>query len=187
MVFIVESLKKFKEIGAIAPSSSSLAQTMITSAQLKLDSNVVEIGPGTGIFTQKILENIPAHQYLGIEINSKFITHLRRNHPNAQFFCDSAQNITKILDANDRDKCDRIICGLPWTNLPPNSQKEILIELHKSMKEEALLTTFAYTGFSQLPQGRAFYKLLKKTFSKVEKTKTVVKNLPPAFIYICRK
>jgi len=47
--------------------------------------------------------------------------------------------------------------------------------------------TFAYGGIHLLPKARAFRKELENHFSKISKTRTVWRNLPPAFAYQCRK
>ena len=47
--------------------------------------------------------------------------------------------------------------------------------------------TFAYLQGLLLPAGQRFKDKLAQSFSKVEKSPTVWRNLPPAFVYRCTK
>ena len=57
-MFILEYIKNPKAIGAIAPSSSYLANKMVESINFKNAKCIVEYEPGTGVFTEKILSRI---------------------------------------------------------------------------------------------------------------------------------
>ena len=68
--FLREFLSRPATIGAIAPSSTFLAKTMIESLPLSQATAVAEYGPGTGIFTEQILREISADtKFFAIEIN----------------------------------------------------------------------------------------------------------------------
>ena len=56
--FINELVKNENQIGAIAPSSKYLAQKMLAKIDFSTDLNIVELGPGTGVFTSKLLKRI---------------------------------------------------------------------------------------------------------------------------------
>ena len=57
-------------IGAIWPSSPALAAAMLESLPLESARVVVELGPGTGSFTEFILPRIgPDGAYLAVEKN----------------------------------------------------------------------------------------------------------------------
>ena len=45
--------------------------------------------------------------------------------------------------------------------------------------------TFAYWQGLALPAGQRFASRLRSTFSRVQRSPTVWKNLPPAFVYRC--
>jgi len=47
--------------------------------------------------------------------------------------------------------------------------------------------TFAYLQGLLLPPGRRFAALLPNYFNHVSKSRTVWLNLPPAFVYQCRR
>lgn len=182
MNFLKETIRHPKDVGAVAPSSENLSNLILKEAQLKPGQTIVELGPGTGAFTNRILNSISADsQYVGLEINESFAEHLQRIYPDANIHQDSARNINNYVT-----KCDRIISGLPWTAFKKKKQTDLLQQLHGTLVEDGLFLTFAYPPFHYLPRGQAFQAALGETFSSVKKTATVL-NLPPAFVYVCRK
>ena len=66
-------------MGAIAPSSKYLTKKMMGNLSLSEAKVVVELGPGTGVFTKKLLELIgPQTKLLVIEINTIFYKNLKK-------------------------------------------------------------------------------------------------------------
>lgn len=187
MNFLKQSIIHPKSTGAIAPSSSQLAELICRKARIRSGDVVVELGPGTGVFTEQILSIMPADsQYLGIEINEDFVVHLQETYPQAAIRRGAAEDIQMFLDAVEQDKCDRIISGLPWAAFRPDRQTNLLETLHDTLPEGGLFLTFSYTPFHYLPRGRAFRSALEDAFSTVHKTNSVF-NVPPAFVYVCEK
>ena len=187
MHFLKETLLHPKHTGAIAPSGERLVDLMIENAKLDTAETVVELGPGTGVFTLKILETIsPDSTYFAIEINQSFVLDMKRTYPQAKVYVGGAEDIGKYLKLQGLTKCDRVISGLPWTAFEPELQENILKEIYNALSPDGLFLTFAYYPFNYLPNGWSFKKKLEERFSSVAET-NVVPNLPPAFVYVCRK
>ncbi len=185
--FIRETIKHPQQNGAIVPSSKKLAVLITEKADLATAKVVVEIGAGGGSFTQEIIKKIPrTSTYFAIEINESFVHDLKKNYPNLIVYHDSAQNIAHCLSQSGYTTCDRIISGLPWTAFDESMQKEIIAKIYDSLEIGGLFLTFSYYPFNNLPDGKAFKKTLDSLFSKVTKSK-IVANIPPAFVYICKK
>jgi phospholipid N-methyltransferase len=55
------------------------------------------------------------------------------------------------------------------------------------MRPGARFATFAYSHAAWMPPARKFRELLDSRFSQVETSKVVWRNVPPAFVYRCRK
>ncbi|MGL5353252.1 MAG: SAM-dependent methyltransferase, partial [Clostridium sp.] len=55
--FLEEYIKSPRTIGAVAPSSERLAKKMIESINFESAECIVEYGPGTGVFTEKLVRN----------------------------------------------------------------------------------------------------------------------------------
>ena len=80
--FISEFVRRPLSLGAIAPSSQTLAQIMVDSVDWANTGAVLEYGPGTGVFTQSIQSRMtPGTQFVAIEMNSRFVRniHLQAN------------------------------------------------------------------------------------------------------------
>src|SRR5215831_922962 len=90
--FIGTFLRKPIATGAIAPSSRWLADLMTSDMNLDKAKTVVELGPGTGAFTQAIQEKLsPEALFLAIELNPEFADHLKQKFPKANIINGSAE------------------------------------------------------------------------------------------------
>ncbi|MFZ4780304.1 MAG: hypothetical protein ACOYM3_33540, partial [Terrimicrobiaceae bacterium] len=76
---------------------------------------------------------------------------------------------------------------LPWAAFPESLQDSILSEITSALTADGIFATFAYFGPHRLKAGRAFRKKLSHHFQEIGMTSVVLANLPPAFVYFCRK
>lgn len=188
MRFLKEAFRDPRNTGAIAPSSKGLAALIAEEADLAVARTVVELGPGTGAFTGAILARVDnASAYVGIERNAAFVKRLRTRYPGAVFHEGDAEDIGAILAVNGHDSCDRVVSGIPWSNLPARKRASMLGEVAASLAPGGIFLTFAYYPLNHLPGGRAFRAMLGRHFAEVRRSEVVLGNLPPAFIYVCRK
>lgn len=186
--FIREYIRNPRGVGAIAPSSPRLAREMVSRMNLEAASVVVEYGPGTGAFTSEILaRKSPAALYLGIENNPKMISLFQGRFPGALIFEDSVENVSRILKELGRSEADCIVSGLPWASFPFDLLERVLTATHAVLKVGGQFSTFAYPPFNLMPSGKRLQKRLTSLFSRVHKSRTVWRNLPPAFVYHCVK
>jgi len=125
--------------------------------------------------------------FFSIEISDKFTKETKKKCPDAIVYNDSAENIKKYLIKHNKKNCDCIISGLPWAAFDKNLQNKVLSSVYDSLEEEGFFLTFAYIQGLLLPSGINFNKLLKEKFKTVKKTRIIWWNLPPAFVYLCKK
>jgi phospholipid N-methyltransferase len=185
--FVTEIKNQPQSIGAVMPSGDRLADLITEQASLESARTIVEIGPGTGVFTKRIVKKVPKNAtYFAIELNEAFATALEEQFPDVPVYQDSAEHINKYLRLHDKEHCDRIISGLPWTAFEKSQQSKLLDALHDSLEDGGLFLTFSYFPLNNLPKGRTFKKMLLERFSDVART-DVVPNVPPAFVYVCKK
>jgi len=183
--FLYQAIRHPLSIGAIAPSSQNLCNLVLEHADLDSATSVVELGPGTGSFTRKILNQLDdSVPYLGIERNECFAKKLVEQFSAKRIAQGSAENLTLLLEQNQIAQCNRVISGLPWMTLPEPLQDSILSEVGNTLSADGLFLTYAYFPFYLSPKGRHFHKKLKRHFKQVTKTKMVL-NFPPAFVYVC--
>ena len=177
--FISEFVKSENQIGAIAPSSKYLAKKMLAKIDFSIDLNIVELGPGTGVFTSKLLERMsPNSKLLSLELNPYFASKIRKTVRDSRFQirCDSAENINTVLRQTQFPEVDYIISSLPLAVLPTRLKLRIINECKLALGSKG--------GFIQFQYSLNAKDLLYKKFNSVNITFTPL-NLPPAFVYHC--
>lgn len=173
-------------VGALSPSSRSLARAMIQGFDLQSADTIVEIGPGTGAFTSLIRANLHKKTtFITLELDPINADGLRRRFPDLLVYNDSAERIPYYLALHGKRKADYIVSGLPWASLPLDMQERILRAIMGTLAPSGVLTTFAYLHARWLPKARHFRQSLQNYFARIEESKVVWQNLPPAFVYRC--
>lgn len=186
--FFKQFLRHPVAIGAVSETSRAVSEVVSSEARVEEASVVVEYGSGTGAVTAVILERLPAAgRLLGIELNPKFVQVLRDRFPGMTVVQGSAEDIRKHLTDMGEDGCDSIICGLPLAAFPDALQDRILGESYNVLREGGRFVAFSYLYAPYLPQGRKLRRKLEDTFSRVERTPLIWRNLPPAFAYSAQK
>ncbi len=171
-------MKNFVKIGAFFPSSFQLAKRITKHIDAKV---VLELGPGTGIFTKEILKKLPADgKLICIENNSFFVTHLREEINDSRFevVVSDALTLRDVLRSRGISEVDCIISGLPLGNFTKNNKTKILKEISACLNDDGLFIQFEYF--------LAGIKSVKKFFSKIDISYEIF-NIPPAFVMECKK
>jgi phospholipid N-methyltransferase len=185
--FVWQYIRDPKSLGAVAPSSVWLARQMIHEANLTCARNVVEFGPGTGIFTKFILPELhPDCRFLAIERNETMSRIFREHHPDVTLVEGCVSEIEEICRDHGMLEVDRIVSGLPWAAMNGDTQQMILDAVIKVLCPGGFLVTFTYLGAKRLPAGRAFQKRIRKNFKEVSFSDPVWMNFPPARVYTCK-
>jgi len=174
------------QVGAIAPSGESLVRIMTDWIDWQEARSVVEYGPGTGVFTERILQKIhPESSFFAIEMSDELAQVTRTRCPQATVYQDSAANVKSLCEQHGVEQVDAILCGLPWAAFSESLQTEIMDAMMSVLRPGGQFATFAYWQGVALPAGRRFSKRLRETFSSVRRSPTAWINLPPAFVYRC--
>lgn len=188
MEFLKQFIKNPEITGGLTPSSKELSQLITSTASVPKKRCIVELGSGTGVFTEKILSlKSPGSTFFCLEINQDFVRATRSNCPDAKVYHASAEEISKYLLINNENSCDCIISGLPWASFDLKQQLNLLSPVFDSLEPEGEFLTFSYLHGLFLTAGISFKKVLEKKFSKVDTTKIIWQNLPPALVYHCVK
>lgn len=154
--FISQSVTRFKHTGAIAPSGGRLAREMTrTIREHDGPRRILEVGPGTGPFTRRILGELRPGDTLDIvEINPFFCRTLERRllgpfrhrHPKIPV----RLHESPIETAEVEGPFDHIVCGLPFNNFPPPLVRGIFRTMLDLLAEKGDLTYFEYAGVRAL-------------------------------------
>jgi phospholipid N-methyltransferase len=165
-----------------------LAALMTADMGLESAHTVVELGPGTGVFTRAICERVPAEALvLAVEIDPRMVALLEPRFPRVRIVNGSAEHLDQWLADAGRSKADAILSGLPWAGFPEELQRRLLAAAVGALRPGGRFATFAYSHAAWLPPGRRFRALLAASFGSVEVTRVVWPNLPPAFVYRCTR
>jgi phospholipid N-methyltransferase len=181
--FLGAFLLKPLSVGAVWPSSAALSRMLVEGCDLGAGRTVVELGPGTGAFTNLILERLSHRsRFLALEINPITVRALQRRFSRAQVVWDSAENLPAYLG---RSKADCIVSGLAWGNMLPGTQNRIMDAILTSLAPGGLFTGFTYVHACWFPTTLRFRRKLSRYFRRVETLPIVWRNVPPAFVYRC--
>lgn len=169
-------------VGAVRPSSKSLAKKMLRNIDIKSSKIIVEYGPGTGVFTRYIHKEMNPNSKLYVfELNEPFYKILKeeyKNEKNVRIINDSALNIRSYLKEDNEEFVDVIISSLPLMNFNQMLTMRILKTAEAVLKPKGMYIQYQYSLSAK--------KLLGKIFDLNSIQFTAI-NLPPAFIYTCQK
>lgn len=187
-MFAFNFIKKPLQIGALCASSSQLACAMSENVDIEKARFIAEIGAGTGALTKQILrkKSKNAH-FFAVEIDEKMSEILRIKYPNLDIKNDKAQNLSSILQNKNIAGLDLIISSIPWTFLKSKEQDELLETIYKNLNQNGYFTTFAYVFATSPKKRKQFKNKLFELFAEVQSSKIIWRNIPPAFIFRCRK
>jgi phospholipid N-methyltransferase len=188
MRLLKEFVKDPGGIGTVIPSSKRLAKAMTSGIGIEKAGAVVEVGPGSGVFTAQILKLIsPETKYFLVELNPRMHKHLTEKFPDVKIYNESAENLSELMEREKMSSADVVVSGLPWASFPSELQHKLLDVIYDSLSKGGIFTTYGYIQGKIMPGGLSIKKLLKKHFNTVESSKTIWNNLPPAFVYKCVK
>ena len=177
--FIQEFFKQNKMVGSLIPSSRFLAKKMLHNIPFQNAKVIVELGPGTGIFTEKIIEKLaPDTHLVVIELNDVFYQNLSAKVTNehCHIVHGSASDLGKILQGLGFEKADCVVSSLPLTNFPKDLRIDIMNAVTDCLTPTGTFIQFQYTLQS------------KKHFQRIFKHVSInyaAFNFPPAFVYCC--
>ncbi|MGA2565033.1 MAG: methyltransferase domain-containing protein [Steroidobacteraceae bacterium] len=190
--FAIEAVSDFRTVGAVVPSSRYLSQAMLGPLSLERARVVVEVGPGTGAMTQRLLHLLPFDAILlAFEINSRFSRHLESNisDPRLVVINASAETLREEVHARGYESVDAVVSSLALGLMPDRKRRAFLGELASLLGEAGVFTQYQYFHRLQMKDGRIrkfhLAHLLQVYFSSVQQ-KIIWRNLPPAFVFVCR-
>jgi phosphatidylethanolamine/phosphatidyl-N-methylethanolamine N-methyltransferase len=175
-------------VGSMLPSSEALAHAMVAECDLRQARTVVELGPGTGAVTRPILQRIGEQTlFLALELEENHVRNLRQRFPRMRVFRDSAEQLCRYLRRYQRGKAEVVISGLPWANLPAAPQERLFKAVLRGVSADGVFVTFAYVHAWWMPGATRFRRLLRRHFQEVIRSRIVWRNLPPAYVFYCRR
>ncbi|EJN02130.1 SAM-dependent methyltransferase [Phyllobacterium sp. YR531] len=164
-------------VAAIAPSGQSLGR-LITS---EIDVNhapVLELGPGTGVFTRALLSRgLRETDLILVEYGTEFSNVLQQRFPNAFILNLDAARLTDCkLPVSSG--IGAVVSGLPLLSMSPRKVMSILRGAFSHIRSGGSFYQFTYGPRCPVPR-----TILDRLGLKATRIGGTVRNLPPASVY----
>ena len=177
--FLRALMARPKNVGAIAPSSRGLARAMARQIDPARPGPVLELGPGTGVITEAILERGIAPERLTlVEFDSGMAAHLARRFSGVDVIQGDAFDLSRTLGRKGREKFSAIISGLPLLNFPGPRRRQYLEGIAGLLIPGAPFVQFSYGMSPPVPA---------LTGQSLHRAALIWTNLPPARVWVYRK
>lgn len=187
-LFLGQFVRSPAMIGALAPSSRRLAETVCAPVPEQGDPVIVELGPGTGPFTAEIQRRLRGRgHHLAVELNERLAMVLAERYPGADVVQDDAARLPELLKERGLGHADAVVSGLPWAAFPEELQTRLMDAVISVLSPVGAFTTFSYIHAIPLGSARRFRAMLAERFEEVVPGRTVWRNTPPAFVFHARR
>lgn len=169
-------LKNPRRIGSIIPSSSFLAQAVAKAARVKNDELIVELGAGTGVITQGLLDyGIPAERIVPVEISNVMTKTLEERFPQLNIIHGSAFELAKLIKPLNKP-IGTVICGLPLLIFSQKELQQILNQVDQILTPGGRYIKYTY-------RFKDIWEPILPHYTKV-KNAYIFLNIPPARVCI---
>jgi len=167
-----------KNIGAIAPSSRALARAIAKVIDPGRPGPVLELGPGTGVLTQGLLERGIAPERLTlVEYDAQMASSLTLRFAGVDVIQGDAFDLAHTLGAKAQAPFSAIVSGLPLLNFPLARRRRFMEGIIPLLAPGAPLIQFSYGMQAPVVAPPGF---------GVSRAATVWANLPPARVWVYR-
>ncbi len=179
LTFLRAWIRHPRRIGALAPSGPALARLM-TSQINHSRGPVIELGPGTGVFTRALLaRGLPSHRLALIEANPVFASALGARYPGTRVFSIDAAQLGHTPSLFGDEKAGAVISGLPLLSMPAAQVAAIVRGVFDGhLRSDGEFYQFTYGPRCPLP-----VSLLDALDLEAVRIGSALLNLPPASVY----
>jgi len=180
LFFLKRVLANPVRVGYLVPSSPFLTRQTAKFIDFSTARTVVELGPGEGCHTRRIIRRMNADSRLIlIELDAHFAEHLE-----SQFSADArvvvihgnALHLAEILEKLDVSKPDYIVSGIPFTIMQRGLREKLLANIARVMGPRSRFITY------QVTHGISDHELFDHVRSK-----HCLLNVPPLHVMELRK
>lgn len=164
------------KVASVTPSSPSLAG-LITSEVDPVRGRVIELGPGTGVFTRALLaRGIAERDLVLIEQDAGFAGMIASRFPAATTLAADAAKLSG--HALGESKIGAVVSGLPILSMPPRKVMAILAGSFRHLAPGGSVYQFTYGPTCPVQRS-----ILDRLGLKAVLIGRTLRNLPPASVY----
>lgn len=175
--FLARLIARPVHTGAVAPSSRALGRAMAAQVDPRNALPVLELGPGTGVVTEALLERgVVAEQLTAIEYDASFAELVHRRFPNVRVIQGDAFDLDRTL--GPREPLAAVVSSLPLVNFAIATRQKLIEDIFSRLAPGAPFVQFSYRLRPPVlpPQGIA-----------VRRAALIWLNLPPARVWVYRR
>jgi phospholipid N-methyltransferase len=177
-----ESLQFFRtwlsdplRVGAVAPSGEALAHEMTRELE---EGPILELGPGTGVFTRAILaRGIEESSLTLVESDPAFAANLGRRFPRARIVDIDAAHLSGH-GLFQGAPLAAVISGLPLLSMPDRKVTDILSGAFAHLRDGGAFYQFTYAWVCPIRR-----QILDRLGLRAQGLGWTMRNLPPAKVY----
>ena len=174
--FLRALLARPKNVGAVLPSSRGLARAIARQLDPNLPGPVLELGPGTGVITQGLLDRgFAAARLTAIEYDPEFAAGITRRFHGVHVIQGDAFDLTRTLGARGAEPFAGIVSGLPLLNFPMTLRRALIDGALSRLAPNAPFVQFSYGMHAPVTPPKSF-SVICAAF--------VWANLPPARVWV---
>lgn len=177
LLFAKQIVRRFRTTGAVAPSGKALAKAMAQSVgEVAKGQTILELGPGTGVFTRELMKCFPHNRIVVVEINDDFAKRIAKTLPSVSVVQGCASKLDEHLRtlSIDPNNVAAVVSGLPLLSLPKDLGRSILASIKSVLRPGRKYVQFTYSE-------RAWRQFDVPGFHR-EPRRRVWLNVPPAFV-----
>ena len=165
------------QVASVTPSGRALSTLMTT--EISADTGtVIELGPGTGVFTAALLDRgVSESDLILVEYSADFARELTMRFPAARTLQMDAAQLRKT-DLQASAPIGAVLSGLPLLSMPVRKVIAILEGAFSHLRHDGAFYQFTYGPRCPIPRPLLDRLGLKATF--VGRT---LANVPPATVY----
>jgi phosphatidylethanolamine/phosphatidyl-N-methylethanolamine N-methyltransferase len=181
-LFLQELVNTPRQVGAILPSSKNLAVAMARWLPAYSDDYVLELGPGTGVVTQALLERgLREDRLIAIEQSPKMAEHLRSRFPRANIITGDAFELDTLVKEHvpQAKNISMVFSSLPLLNFEAHIADSLARKIRDLLPREGKLVQYSYHLGSKQPKAAEHFQFVASDLIWV--------NLPPARVSVYKK
>lgn len=165
------------QVASVTPSGRALASLM--TSEISADSGtVIELGPGTGVFTEALLNRgVCQSDLILVEYGVDFARELTMRFPAATTLRMDAAQLRKI-ELQTSAPIGAVLSGLPLLSMPVRKVIAILEGAFSHLRHDGAFYQFTYGPRCPIPRPLLDRLGLKATFIG-----GTIANVPPAAVY----
>jgi len=183
----LEFFRSPNRTAAVLPSSQHLVAPMTAPIPERGEPVVVELGGGTGVFTEGIQRRLGGRgRHIAFELNPRWAELLGQRFPGVEVLCADASELPRVL-AERGLVADVVVSSVPWEAHAVVDGSTLVDKIAGSLTADGVMTQLAHRWTQWASPAKRLAAQMRSGFEETHTTRTVWQNFPPALAYLARR